>query len=544
MTATSEKSIFISPPPFDKTSAYVKLQKFAEMPFDLTANGALTASRIEAMRADAQGFSYLYGFERIDQETLKTLILLAQERKVCEQMEAMQKGKIANFIEGFESEKRAVLHTACRDIFDSPPLSEEERAARELAKAEIEKLKQFIYKLNSKKQFSEMIFVGIGGSELGPRALFEALSFLHHKDRRVHFISNIDPDAVASVLQKADLSKSCVVVVSKSGTTIETETNEQFLRREFFRKGLIPKDHFIAITTPKSKMDSSEQYLERFYIWDWVGGRFSATSMVGALLLAFSIGMDEFLNLLRGAHEMDKVALRQDPIQNLPLLSALMAVWNRNFLKLPTIAIIPYSQLLHRFPAHLQQCEMESNGKSIDRLGRPVPFDTGPIIWGEPGTNGQHSFYQLIHQGTTPVALEVIGFLEPQGNLDFEWKGTTSQEKLLSNLFAQSIALATGQENGNPNKRFPGNRPSSLLLTKKLNAYSLGALLSFYEHKVAFQGFLWGINSFDQEGVQLGKVLADRLMKTFAAQRQNKPSEPFALGDALLKISQEIGGSR
>jgi glucose-6-phosphate isomerase len=241
---------------------------------------------------------------------------------------------------------------------------------------------------------------------------------------------------------------------------------------------------------------------------------------------------------------MDLVALRENPTENLPLLGALLGIWNRDFLNYPTVAVIPYTQLLARFPAHLQQCDMESNGKHIDRRGNTCSFETGPIVWGEPGTNAQHSFYQLIHQGTTVVPLEFIGFAESQGNLDFDWKGTNSQEKLLANLLAQAIALAIGKKDTNPNKTFYGNRPSSLLLSRKLTPYALGALLAYYEHKIAFQGFIWGVNSFDQEGVQLGKILADRVLGQMVAEHQHRPCEPFPLGSELLQVVRKIRETR
>ena len=262
---------------------------------------------------------------------------------------------------------------------------------------------------------------------------------------------------------------------------------------------------------------------------------YSATSMVGAVMLTFALGVDQFMNILKGAHEMDRIALNPDIHQNLPLLSAMLGIWNRNFLHYPTVAILPYSQALLRFPAHLQQCNMESNGKRIDKLGNPVDFDTGPIIWGEPGTNGQHSFYQLLHQGTNVVPIEFIGFRESQYQEDINIQGTTSQEKLLSNLFAQSIAFAKGQKHDNPNKIFPGNRPNRILLARRLDPFTLGSLLAYYEHTIAFQGFCWNINSFDQEGVQLGKVLANKIINQFAAKRQGKRAEKFPEAEALLR---------
>ncbi|MCC6127702.1 MAG: glucose-6-phosphate isomerase, partial [Chlamydiae bacterium] len=381
-----------------------------------------------------------------------------------------------------------------------------------------------------------LLLIGIGGSDLGPRALCMALQAFHKKGRRVHFISNVDPDDANGVLLSVDPKKTLVVVVSKSGTTLETKTNEAFVRERFKEAKVDPKKHFVAVTGEKSPMDDPSRYLASFYIWDFVGGRYSATSMVGAVMLGFALGFSELMRLLQGAHDMDVHARSFGIGENLPLFSALLGIWNRNFLHLPTVAIIPYSQALIRFPAHLQQLDMESNGKSINREGKFCSYSTGPVIWGEPGTNGQHSFYQLIHQGTDIIPLEFIGFRESQYGRDLEIEKTTSQEKLLSNLLAQSIALAIGQKNANPNKVFPGNRPNRVLLSDRLDAYQLGALLSYYEHKVAFQGFIWNINSFDQEGVQLGKVLATKILELFAAQKGEEKAPNFPLGESLVRF--------
>lgn len=279
-------------------------------------------------------------------------------------------------------------------------------------------------------------------------------------------------------------------------------------------------------------MDDKKRYLESFFIWDWIGGRYSTTSMVGGVMLSFAFGFDVFWEFLKGASAMDKSALVSDIKKNLPLLGALLSVWNRSFLHHPTLALIPYSQPLSRYSAHIQQVEMESNGKHVDQTGHFVKFSTGPIIWGEPGTNAQHSFYQLIHQGTDVIPLEFIGYKMSQNQQDHTFQGTTLQQKLLSNLFAQAIALAVGQKSENPNQQFAGNRPSHILLGKQLTPYALGALLSYFENKVAFEGFVWGINSFDQEGVQLGKVLAKKLIDRFADPKKNAP---YPLGDAFIK---------
>ncbi|MBU6446430.1 MAG: glucose-6-phosphate isomerase, partial [Verrucomicrobia bacterium] len=465
--------------------------------------------------------------ERVDESILKALFSLAREAKCMEKMAAMQSGEVINRIEGFESENRSVLHTAMRDQFGSPQTARPAQEAAAMAGRELQKLEKFLKSQEGK--FTDLIQIGIGGSDLGPRALAIALQPFYRPGHRVHFISNVDPDDANAVLSGLDLKKTVVVVVSKSGSTLETLTNEAFVRTRMEKAGIDPKKHFVAVTGEKSPMDNPERYLASFYMWDFVGGRYSATSMVGGVSLGFALGFDGFKEILRGAHEMDHHALTAAPEKNLPLLAALLGVWNRNFLKYPTVAIIPYSQALLRFPAHLQQLDMESNGKRIDQKGSAVPFSTGPIIWGEPGTNGQHSFYQLIHQGTDIVPLEFIGFQHSQYGHDLNIQGTSSQQKLLSNLFAQSIALSVGQTSDNPNKVFPGNRPNRILLGDKCTPHSLGALLAYYEHKVAFQGFIWGINSFDQEGVQLGKKLATKMLHLFAGQK-----EDFPLGQSYL----------
>jgi len=535
---TPTKAEILAAPSFSSTKAFAQLAH--EKPLDLTQEGVLTPARIDAMKSVGAGYTCLYGFERLSEKTISLLMQLADERLAHSQMQMMQSGEVMNFIEGFPSENRAVLHTAIRDFSKEKSSSPIVQKAKEDSLAEHKKLKEFMQKIDQEKKFSEMIFIGIGGSELGPKALYYGLSFLHRKDRKIHFICNVDPDDVAQTLANADLKKSLVVVISKSGTTLETATNEEFVRAHFVKMGLNPKEHFVSVTMPKTPMDDTSKYLECFHVWDYVGGRYSSTSMVGGVLIAFGIGYDAFYELCQGANEMDQVALKKRGVENLPLLMALIGIWNHNFLEIPTVATIPYSQMLFRFPAHLQQCDMESNGKRIDRMGRDVSWKTSPVIWGEPGTNSQHSFFQMIHQGTSPIALEFIGFAESQAGVDFEWKGTTSQEKLLSNMLAQAIALAVGQKNSNPNKVFPGNRPSLLLLAKKLTPKTLGALLSLYENKIAFQGFIWGVNSFDQEGVQLGKVLADKCIGLFQAERSGKSQEDFPLGKQLLKIVKEV----
>ena len=523
-------------PSFRHLKSVIRLSELAEDALDLTEEGVLTPKRIDSMQAEACGLKLCFGTERVAEHTLNALFELAEEREVLKNMSAMQSGEIVNFIQGYESENRPALHTAMRDFFEHRQSSKHAKEATELAYKELEKLKDFLNDIEKKHQFTDMIQIGIGGSDLGPKAVYLGIEAFHKPHRTVHFLSNVDPDDGAKIFRSVNLEKTLVVVVSKSGTTLETLTNEEFAREKYKQAGLDPKNHFLAVTGQGSPMDDPQKYLASFYIWDYIGGRYSATSMVGGVALAFALGMDRFLEFLRGANAIDKHVLHAHPRHNLPLLSALLGIWNRNFLGLPTTAIIPYSQALSRFPAHLQQLDMESNGKRIDKKGRPVDFDTGPIIWGEPGTNGQHSFYQSIHQGTTIVPLEFIGFKQSQYKDDIVFNGTTCQEKLLSNLFAQSIALAQGQKNDNPNKFFPGNRPNRILLAEQLDPFTMGSILSFYEHKVVFQGFLWNINSFDQEGVQLGKKLALKIIDQFAHLRKGKDvdSKSFPLGAAYL----------
>lgn len=511
------------------------LKNLAMHPFDLTAEGQLSPERLEHYCAQGSEFKLLYGTERITDDVLQALKELAHEAHLIEKMEALQRGDVINKIEGYPSENRMVLHTAMRDFFMHPREEERAKKATRAEKKECEKLKTFMSRIEAEGRFDTMIQIGIGGSDLGPRAFYIAMQAFRKPGRQVYFLSNVDPDDAAAILNQIDPKKTLVVVVSKSGSTLETLTNEELVRARFKHAGCNLEEHFIAVTGEKSPMDNPSRYLASFYMWDYIGGRYSVTSMVGAVALTFALGYDHFMNILKGAHEMDRLALNPDIHLNLPLLGAMIGIWNRNFLHYQTVAILPYSQALLRFTAHLQQCNMESNGKRIDKSGNPVDFDTGPIIWGEPGTNGQHSFYQLIHQGTNIVPVEFIGFRESQYQYDLKIQGTTSQEKLLSNLFAQSLALAKGQKNDNPNQVFSGNRPNHILLAKRLDPFTLGALMSYYENKIAFQGFCWNINSFDQEGVQLGKVLANKIIDHFKAKRLGKKTEKFKEAEALLR---------
>ncbi len=506
-----------------QTKSHSALKELAKNPYDLTTRGALEAGdRLARYVCRTELFNLHYATQRLDDKVLVALQNLADELQLVEQFQQMRRGAVLNNIVGFESEERQVLHTATRDLFSSE--ATEPGATRE-AEKELEKLELFLKKIDSGEianhlgqKFETMIHIGIGGSDLGPRSVYEALKAYTIKDRKVYFIANVDPDDAAAVLTNVDLSTTLVNIVSKSGTTLETLANEQYVQAALIKAGLEPAKHCIAVTGKASPMDNPERYLQSFYMFDYIGGRYSLTSMVGVAMLGFALGLPKVKEFLHGATLVDSVAEEQRVTANLPLLLALIGIWNHNFLHLPTLAILPYSQALNRFPAHLQQCDMESNGKSINRYGKEVEGQTGPVVWGEPGTNSQHAFYQLLHQGTEIVPAEFIGFKQSQYKKDITVSGSSAQEKLLANMFAQMVALATGKRTPNPNKLFPGNRPSSLLLGERLSPKAMGALLALYEAKIIFQGFAWNINSFDQEGVQLGKVLAGRFLEVMTGQ--------------------------
>ena len=498
--------------------AWRKLQKLAQNPYDLAAPGALgQEGRIAELICASADLRLFYAAQRVDGDVLAAFQDFADEHRLVERFKEMRRGAVINKISGWESENRQVLHTSSRDIFTDQP--KEPDSARQ-ATAELKKLESFLHEIDEQNQFTTMVNVGIGGSDLGPRAVYEALQAHKLESRQVHFIANVDPDDAARVLASIDPSRTLVSVVSKSGSTLETRTNEELVRSRFEQAGVDPARHFIAVTGKGSPMDNPEKYLRSFYMYDYIGGRYSVTSMVGSVSLGFALGAERLKAFLRGASEMDDACEIYKVTDNMALLLALLGIWNHNFLGCPTLAVLPYSQALHRFPAHLQQCDMESNGKSITVAGHPAPVKTGPVVWGEPGTNGQHAFYQLLHQGTEIVPAEFIGFLDSQYGEDITVEGTTSQQKLLANLMAQVVALATGRQHENPNKRFSGNRPSSMIIASRLDPLNMGRLLSLYEAKIVFQGFAWNINSFDQEGVELGKVLANRFLEHMKANKK------------------------
>jgi len=517
----------------DELPAHELLTRLAASPPDLSAQGVLTPERISSMTVDNASFRLIYGCERVTPEIVDALQALAGQARAVEKFMAMKRGEVINRIEGFESENRQVLHTACRDLFGDSPCH---REASQAAADELEKLAAFLNALENKEicgpdgaPFTTLVNIGIGGSDLGPRAVYHALAPFRIPGRTVKFVANVDPDDAAGVFDGLDLKHTLVNVVSKSGTTLETLTNEALARSLFTAAGLEPEKHFIAVTGKGSPMDNPERYLASFHMFDYVGGRYSVSSMVGGASLAFGLGLDNFRAFLKGANRIDRAAENPSLRENIPLMMAMLGIWNRNYLGHCTLAVIPYSELLSLFPAHLQQCDMESNGKSVNVRGEFLSYETGPVLWGQAGTNGQHAFFQLLHQGTTVVPVELIGFRNNSRGLDRRIEATTSREKLVANLLAQALALAAGKSNENPNRNFPGNRPGLILIADRLDPETMGELLAIYENKIAFQGFVWNINSFDQEGVQLGKRLANGLLAAI-----NGESAPDPVAAAFL----------
>lgn len=478
-----------------------------------------------------------YSKNRITPESIKLLIQLAEECRVKEAAEAMFSGKKIN-----ETENRAVLHSALRN-FSGNPVYYEGKDIMPQVKNVLQKMKDFCNTIQSAewkgytgKKIRSVVNIGIGGSDLGPYMVTEALKPYWLPDIETYFISNVDGTQIAETLKKVNAEETLFLVASKTFTTQETMTNA-FTAREWFLQSARDEKHiakhFAALSTnEKEVVQFGIDKTNMFEFWDWVGGRYSLWSAIG-LSIALTIGYDHFEELLRGAHDAD-IHFREEPFEkNIPVLMALISTWYINFFGVQTEAILPYDQYMHRFAAYFQQGNMESNGKSADRNGVPVNYATGPVIWGEPGTNGQHAFYQLLHQGTVIIPSDFIAPAishNPIGD---------HHVKLLANFFAQTEALMNGKtatavreelvkagKNEEeikqllPFKVFPGNRPTNTFLVKKITPFSLGQLIAFYEHKIFVQGVIWNIFSFDQWGVELGKQLAHNILPEL---QQNKP---------------------
>ena len=483
-----------------------------------------------------------YSKNIITGETASLLVELAEECQLKEAIDAMFQGVRIN-----QTEDRSVLHVALRNLSNQPMLSDGQDVMPQVNKA-LEQMKDFSDRLlqgqwkgYSGKAIRDIVNIGIGGSDLGPYMVTEALR-PYHQSIRPHFVSNVDGTHLAETIKKIDPETTLFIIASKTFTTQETMTNAESAKQWFLEKsggkGDVAK-HFVALSTNTKAVTAFGIAPENMFVfWDWVGGRYSLWSSIG-LSIACTIGFKNFEQLLEGAHVMD-LHFKSEPFEkNIPVMLAMIGIWYGNFFDAASEAILPYDQYLHRFAAYFQQGNMESNGKSVDRNGQPVLHQTGPVIWGEPGTNGQHAFYQLIHQGTRLIPCDFIAPAishNPIGD---------HHQKLLSNFFAQTEALMAGKtkeeveaelkEAGmskeqidfhSPFRVFPGNRPTNSILFKKVTPRTLGSLIALYEHKIFVQGIIWNIFSFDQWGVELGKVLAKKILPELVS------PEPSTLHDS------------
>ncbi len=474
-----------------------------------------------------------YSKNRITQETMGLLFELARQAKVLESAEKMFTGEKINF-----TEKRAVLHIALRNrsnrpiLVDGKDVMPEVNAVLKHIAEFTEAVRSGTWKGYSGKTITDVVNIGIGGSDLGPVMATEALKPFSKRDLNVHFVSNIDGTHIAEVLRKVNPETVLFIVASKTFTTQETITNAQTARSWFLQTAKDPAavaKHFVALSTNEKEVKAfGIDPKNMFAFWDWVGGRYSLWSAIG-LSIALSIGYKNFEELLAGAHEVDN-HFRTTPLEkNIPVILGLLGIWYNNFHGAQTHAILPYDQYMHRFAAYFQQGDMESDGKYVDAEGHAVDYSTGPIVWGEPGTNGQHAFYQLIHQGTKLVPCDFIAPAKSHNPMG------EHHPILLSNFFAQTEALMKGKSSAevetelrkegksdteiaalSPHKVFPGNRPTNSILFEKMTPRTLGSLIALYEHKIFTQGIIWKINSFDQWGVELGKQLAKAILPELA----------------------------
>ena len=502
----------------DTVNAYQELLNADVVDLAAVMTGENGAERVKKYSVPMAGeLAFNYAAKQVDDNVLSILAKLAKEMQLVEKFETLYNGEVVN-----TGEKRLVLHHMTRGQLGEAVVADgvDKRAFYTKQQSDIAEFANKVHNGEitnaAGEKFTTVVQIGIGGSDLGPRAMYLALENWAKVNNTLKmeakFISNVDPDDAAGVLSTVDVEHAIFVLVSKSGTTLETLTNESFVKDALANAGLDASKHMIAVTSETSPLAKSDDYLAAFFMDDYIGGRFSSTSAVGGAVLSLAFGPEVFAQFLEGAAEADKLAANEDLLANPALLDALIGVYERNVLGYQNTAVLPYSQALSRFPAHLQQLDMESNGKSVNRFGDPVDYSTGPVIFGEPGTNGQHSFYQLLHQGTDIVPLQFVGFKNNQMGSDIIIEDSTSQQKLCANVVAQIVAFACGKDDTDRNKYFAGGRPSSIIVGDKLTPASLGALLAHFENKIMYQGFVWNLNSFDQEGVQLGKVLAKKVL--------------------------------
>ncbi|MBM7418371.1 MULTISPECIES: glucose-6-phosphate isomerase [Chryseobacterium] len=502
-------------------------EHFGNNDFELRTLFQYNPNRFEEFSIKKDNFLFDYSKNLIDSRTKELLLNLAEECQLKDAISKMFSGDKIN-----ETEGRAVLHTALRDFSDEEILVDGENIKPQIKRV-LDHMKSFSEKIISGdhkgfsgKEITDVVNIGIGGSDLGPVMVVSALK--HFKTRlNVHFVSNVDGNHIAEVVKNLNPETTLFIIASKTFTTQETMTNANSAKDWFLKAGKQENvaKHFVALSTNvQSVKDFGIAEDNIFEFWDWVGGRYSLWSAIG-LSIVLSVGYENFEQLLKGAENTDQHFQTADFSENIPVLMGLLGIWYRNFYAATSHAVLPYSQYLDRFAAYLQQGDMESNGKCVDRNGEFVEYETGPVIWGEPGTNGQHAFYQLIHQGTELIPADFIAYAKSPN------KVSDHQDKLLANFFAQTEALAFGKNEEEVEteliasgkseeeidfllnyKVFHGNTPTNSLLIKELTPFSLGQLIALYEHKIFVQGVIWNIFSFDQFGVELGKVLANKIL--------------------------------
>ncbi|MGE5345571.1 MAG: glucose-6-phosphate isomerase [Acidithiobacillales bacterium] len=538
--------------PLTARPAWKALEAHARAMRDLHLRELFAADRKrgERLTAEAADLFLDYSKNRITDETVALLVRLAEESGLRARIDAMFRGERIN-----ATENRAVLHVALRApagasiVLDGVNVVPEVHAVLDRMTDFCDRVRSGVWKGQTGKRIRNVVNIGIGGSDLGPVMAYEALR--HYSDRHLtfRFVSNVDGTDFAEAVRDLDPAETLFIVSSKTFTTLETMTNAETARAWCLERlggdVTATAKHFVAVSTNAARVSAfGIDTANMFGFWDWVGGRYSMDSAIG-LSTMLAVGPANFRAMLAGFHEMDEHFRTAPLTRNLPVLMGLLSIWNTNFLGASTLAVLPYDQYLKRFPAYLQQLAMESNGKHVTLDGAGVAWQTGPITWGEPGTNGQHSFYQLIHQGTRLVPCDFVGFVESANPLG------RHHDILMANLFAQSEALALGktaeevQADGTPewlvpHRVFEGNRPSNTILGQRLTPGALGALVALYEHSVFTQGAIWGIDSFDQWGVELGKVLAQRIIPELES-----PEEPPLAHDsstnALIRRYRTLG---
>ncbi|MDM5176861.1 glucose-6-phosphate isomerase [Massilia sp. DJPM01] len=525
-------------PALTSTASFQALETHAIEAEDWELRGLFAADpqRFPKLTVDAAGLFLDYSKNRLDGRTLELLVELARERGIESQRDAMFAGEHINL-----TERRAVLHTALRAprgtplVVDGQDVNADVHVVLDRVRLFTDAVRAGTWLGHSGKPITDIVNIGIGGSDLGPKMVCLALRQYAHPRLTMHFVSNVDGHDMDAALGKVNPETTLFIIASKTFTTTETMMNAQTARAWFLQNA--PEDalarHFVAVSTNTEAIKTfGIDPANMFPFWDWVGGRYSVWSAIG-LSVALAIGFGHFSDLLAGAHAMDQ-HFQQTPLEdNMPVLLALVGFWNRQFLGCSSVSIAPYHQDLNRFPAYLQQLDMESNGKRVTKGGQPVDTPTCPVIWGDCGTNGQHAYFQLLHQGSDVTPIDFIAALRPAHELE------NHHAALLANCFAQSEAFMRGKtidevridlqsqglsladiETLAPHKTFPGNRPSNTILMEYLKPYTLGALIALYEHKTFVQGVIWDVNSFDQWGVELGKVLAKKIEAELTGEAQ------------------------